>query len=94
MIHQLVKRVELNWEINQQLNLLKLYMPYCESDHVLNIAYNVITEHYGPKSNRYSVYRYRSPCRLAAMFVRAKWVVDYVRLGLPNVLVNSQADTL
>jgi hypothetical protein len=28
--------------INQQLNVLKLHMPYCESDHVLNIAYNVL----------------------------------------------------
>jgi hypothetical protein len=42
MIHQLVKRLGLDQEINQRLNLLKLYMPYCESDHVLNIAYNVL----------------------------------------------------
>ena len=42
MIHQLVKRLGLDREINQRLNLLKLYMPYCESDHVLNIAYNML----------------------------------------------------
>lgn len=42
MIHQLVKRLGLDQEINQRLNLLKLHMPYCESDHVLNIAYNVL----------------------------------------------------
>jgi hypothetical protein len=42
VIHQLVKHLGLDREINQRLNLLKLYMPYCESDHVLNIAYNAL----------------------------------------------------
>jgi Transposase DDE domain group 1 len=42
MIHQLVKRLGLDREINERLNLLKIYMPYCESDHVLNIAYNAL----------------------------------------------------
>lgn len=42
MIHQIVKRLELDKEINRRLNLLKLYMPYTESDHILNIAYNVL----------------------------------------------------
>lgn len=42
MIHQLVKRLGLDREINQRLNLFKIYMPYFESDHVLNIAYNVL----------------------------------------------------
>lgn len=42
VIHQLVKRLGLDQEINQRLNLFKLYMPYFESDHVLNIAYNVL----------------------------------------------------
>lgn len=42
MIHQMVKRLELDTEINKRLDVLKLYMPYTESDHVLNIAYNVL----------------------------------------------------
>ncbi len=42
MIHLLAKRVGLDQAINQQLPLLKLYLPYSESDHVLNIAYNLL----------------------------------------------------
>lgn len=42
MIHQLVKALELDKAINQHVNLLKIYMPYSESDHVLNIAYNLL----------------------------------------------------
>lgn len=42
LIHQMVKRLELDREINQELHLLKLYMPYAESDHVLNMAYNLL----------------------------------------------------
>lgn len=41
-IHQLVKRVGLDQAINQNLKLLKLYAPYTESDHVLNMAYNLL----------------------------------------------------
>ena len=41
-IHQMVQRFGLIKEIDQHLNLLKLYAPYHESDHVLNIAYNVL----------------------------------------------------
>lgn len=41
-IHQMVKRLELDQLINQRLKLLKLHLPYCESDHVLNIAYNLL----------------------------------------------------
>jgi hypothetical protein len=41
-IHQMVKRLELEKAINRRLNLLKIYMPYSESDHVLNIAYNLL----------------------------------------------------
>jgi len=36
MIHQMVKRLELDQAINRGVHLLKIYMPYCESDHVLN----------------------------------------------------------
>ena len=42
MIHQLVKRLELDSSINRSVNLLKFYLPYSESDHVLNIAYNLL----------------------------------------------------
>ena len=42
LIHQLVKAIGLDEAINQRVQLLKLHMPYHESDHVLNIAYNVL----------------------------------------------------
>ena len=38
----LVKRLELDEAINQRLHLFKLHNPYHESDHVLNIAYNIL----------------------------------------------------
>ncbi len=42
LIHQLVQEIGLADAINDKVQLLKLYMPYRESDHVLNIAYNAI----------------------------------------------------
>lgn len=42
LIHRMVKNLELDKAINRYLNLLKLYLPYSESDHVLNIAYNIL----------------------------------------------------
>lgn len=42
MIHQLVKHLGLDVAINRHLSLFKIYMPYSESDHVLNIAYNLL----------------------------------------------------
>jgi len=39
MIHQLVKALDLDKAINLHVNLVKIYMPYNESDHVLNVAY-------------------------------------------------------
>jgi len=41
-VHLLVKRIGLDREINDRLDLLKVHLPYRESDHVLNIAYNVL----------------------------------------------------
>ena len=41
-MHQMVQRVGLVKDINEQLRLLKVHVPYHESDHVLNIAYNVL----------------------------------------------------
>jgi hypothetical protein len=42
MIHQMVRRLELDQLLNEHLHLLKIYMPYSESDHILNIAYNLL----------------------------------------------------
>jgi hypothetical protein len=42
LIHKLVKATGLDEAINSRLGLLKLNLPYHESDHVLNIAYNVL----------------------------------------------------
>jgi hypothetical protein len=42
VIHKMVKRLELDQAINQRVKVLKLHVPYHESDHVLNIAYNLL----------------------------------------------------
>lgn len=42
LVHQLVQRLDLAKEINQRLSLFKIHLPYFESDHVLNIAYNAL----------------------------------------------------
>jgi hypothetical protein len=42
-MHTLVCRLGLDRTINEGLELLKCHVPYWESDHVLNIAYNVMT---------------------------------------------------
>jgi hypothetical protein len=41
-VHLLVQRLGLVEDINQNLKLLKVHLPYHESDHVLNIAYNIL----------------------------------------------------
>jgi hypothetical protein len=41
-IHTLVHRLGLPQAINDRLHLLKIHLPYHESDHVLNIAYNTL----------------------------------------------------
>ena len=41
-VEMLVKRLELDEAINRRLHLFKLHNPYFESDHVLNIAYNIL----------------------------------------------------
>jgi len=41
-IHTMVQRLGLVKEINQNLHLLKVHLPYHESDHVLNLAYNIL----------------------------------------------------
>jgi hypothetical protein len=42
-MHRLVTRLGLVEAINAELTLLKIHLPYHESDHVLNMAYNVLT---------------------------------------------------
>ena len=41
-IHLLVRKLGLDEAIDAQLGLLKIHLPYHESDHVLNIAYNLL----------------------------------------------------
>jgi hypothetical protein len=41
-IHQLARYVGLVRELNERVEVLKAHLPYHESDHVLNIAYNVL----------------------------------------------------
>lgn len=42
VVHQLVRKSGLIRGIDERLNLLKRHLPYHESDHVLNLAYNVL----------------------------------------------------
>ena len=42
-IQKLVRAIDLPREIDQNLPLLKQHKPYHESDHVLNIAYNILS---------------------------------------------------
>lgn len=42
LIQKMVNRIGLPEAINEQLKLLKTKLPYHESDHVLNIAYNIL----------------------------------------------------
>ena len=41
-IHTLAQQLGLVQEIDQHLQLLKVHLPYHESDHVLNFAYNIM----------------------------------------------------
>jgi len=42
LIHRLARRVGLIDELNERVEVLKVHLPYSESDHVLNLAYNVL----------------------------------------------------
>ena len=42
LVHRLVRKVGLISAIDRHLDLLKVHLPYHESDHVLNIAYNIL----------------------------------------------------
>jgi len=41
-VHLMVQRLGLIGDIDRNLKLLKVHLPYHESDHVLNIAYNIL----------------------------------------------------
>ena len=41
-IHKMVKQIGLDQEIDNRLDLLKVHLPYHESDHVLNLTYNAL----------------------------------------------------
>lgn len=41
-MHLMVQRLGLVEDLNRRLKLLKVHLPYHESDHVLNIAYNIL----------------------------------------------------
>src|SRR5437764_1999558 len=43
-IHTLARRIGLGDAIDRHLHLLKIHLPYHESDHVLNIAVNALCE--------------------------------------------------
>jgi len=43
IIHQMIQKMGLPAEINSKLELLKRHLPYHESDHILNIAYNILS---------------------------------------------------
>jgi len=42
-MHHLARRVGLIEALDRQLHLLKVHLPYHESDHVLNVAYNILS---------------------------------------------------
>lgn len=42
VIHRMVKQLKLDQRINLDLQLFKMYAPYTEADHILNIAYNLL----------------------------------------------------
>jgi hypothetical protein len=44
LVHQLAKMIGLPAAIDQRLHLFKIHLPYHESDHVLNIAYNALCD--------------------------------------------------
>src|SRR5664279_1308480 len=47
-VHRLVSRLGLVERIDADLELLKVHLPYHESDHVLNMAYNEVFSSGGP----------------------------------------------
>ena len=44
LMHQLVRELQLAEAIDARLHLFKIHLPYHESDHVLNLAYNALCD--------------------------------------------------
>lgn len=44
LMHEMVQHIGLADAIDRRVSLLKLHLPYHESDHVLNVAYNVLCD--------------------------------------------------
>ena len=44
LMHQLVRELQLAEAIDARLQLFKIHLPYHESDHVLNLAYNALCD--------------------------------------------------
>ena len=42
VVHRLVRHIGLVDDLNEHVEVLKAHLPYHESDHVLNIAFNVL----------------------------------------------------
>jgi len=42
-IHQMVRAVGLADALDRNVHVLKVHLPYHESDHILNIAYNIVS---------------------------------------------------
>ena len=42
LIHEMVRSVKLVEGMNERVQLFKNHFPYHESDHVLNLAYNIL----------------------------------------------------
>jgi hypothetical protein len=51
-MHKLLCKLKLDKAINRNIVLLKCHVPYWESDHVLNIAYHVLTGEQPPGRHR------------------------------------------
>lgn len=43
VVHRMVERIGLNREIDEKVEVLKFHFPYHESDHVLNLTYNIMS---------------------------------------------------
>jgi hypothetical protein len=44
LVHQLVQRLGLPGEIDRRVGVFKIHLPYFESDHVLNLVYNTLSD--------------------------------------------------
>lgn len=66
-IHGLVRKLGLIEAINRDLRVLKFHLPYHESDHVLNIAYNLLA---GGKCLEHLEYRRHDAAYLEALGAR------------------------